>query len=49
MRLLTGLLFGMGIVWYTYPYMDKVFDPQDQPKVVMAKSDTASTAENYTI
>lgn len=25
MRLLTGILFGIGIVWYTYPYLNKIF------------------------
>jgi uncharacterized membrane protein len=34
MRLLTGILFGLGIVWYTYPYLDKAFPHQDQPVVV---------------
>jgi uncharacterized membrane protein len=29
MRLLTGILFGFGIVWYTYPYMDRIFSPQE--------------------
>lgn len=24
MRILTGFLFGIGIVWYTYPYLDKM-------------------------
>jgi uncharacterized membrane protein len=27
MRLLTGILFGLGVVWYTYPLMDNVFNP----------------------
>ncbi len=25
MRLLTGVLFGIGFVWYTYPYLDAAF------------------------
>jgi hypothetical protein len=25
MRLLTGLLFGLGIVWFTFPYLDESF------------------------
>ncbi len=31
MRLLTGILFGIGIVWYTYPYLDKAFTRPDRP------------------
>jgi uncharacterized membrane protein len=30
MRLLTGILFGLGIVWYTYPYVDKAFPQKDR-------------------
>jgi uncharacterized membrane protein len=26
MRLLSGILFGIGVVWYTYPYLDKMFN-----------------------
>ena len=43
MRLLTGLLFGMGIVWYTYPYLDKAFTPQIHTQVVKAAPDTTIT------
>jgi uncharacterized membrane protein len=25
MRILTGILFGMGIVWFSYPYLDRAF------------------------
>ncbi len=31
MRLLTGVLFGIGIVWYTYPYLDRAMTTQGQP------------------
>jgi uncharacterized membrane protein len=27
MRLLTGIFFGLGVVWFGYPYMDKAFSP----------------------
>ncbi len=27
MRLLTGILFGMGIVWFGFPYLDAAFSP----------------------
>lgn len=27
MRLLTGILFGLGIVWFGYPYLDAAFTP----------------------
>jgi hypothetical protein len=25
MRLLTGLLFGIGVVWFGFPYLDELF------------------------
>jgi uncharacterized membrane protein len=28
MRLLTGILFGIGVVWFGYPYLDEAFSPQ---------------------
>ena len=31
MRLVTGILFGIGIVWFGYPYMDKAFSPKIPP------------------
>jgi uncharacterized membrane protein len=49
MRLLSGFLFGMGIVWYTYPYIDKAFTPQDQPMAVRAVSDQTKRPEKYTL
>ncbi|OGO29165.1 MAG: hypothetical protein A2136_03770 [Chloroflexi bacterium RBG_16_54_11] len=38
MRLLTGVLFGIGIVWYTYPYLEQAFAPQDRAVVTKAVS-----------
>lgn len=31
MRLFTGLLFGLGIVWFCFPYLDDAFSPQSPP------------------
>lgn len=31
MRLFTGISFGLGIVWFGYPYMDKAFSPIVRP------------------
>jgi uncharacterized membrane protein len=28
MRILTGVLFGLGVVWFAYPYLDAAFSPQ---------------------
>lgn len=28
MRLITGVLFGLGIVWFGYPYLDAAFSPE---------------------
>ncbi len=47
MRLLTGLLFGIGSVWYTYPYLDKAFSLQDHPMVKMASSASNNSYEKY--
>jgi uncharacterized membrane protein len=32
MRLLTGILFGMGIVWFGYPYIDYTFNDAEKNK-----------------
>ncbi len=45
MRLLTGFLFGLGIVWYTYPYLDKAFTSQDQSIIVIVDSNSTNTPE----
>jgi uncharacterized membrane protein len=49
MRLLSGFMFGIGIVWYTYPYLDKAFDPQDRPMMVRVASDPTKKPEKYTV
>jgi uncharacterized membrane protein len=49
MRLLTGILFGLGIVWFAYPYLDNAFAPQDQSVVREAGSHSTSVSEKYTI
>jgi uncharacterized membrane protein len=36
MRLVTGVLFGLGIVWFGYPYMDKAFSPEIPPAARIA-------------
>ena len=33
-RLLTGIMFGLGVVWYTYPYLDAAFSPKYPVQVV---------------
>jgi uncharacterized membrane protein len=35
MRLLTGVLFGIGIVWFGFPYLDEVFT--DQARISLAR------------
>ena len=30
MRLLTGILFGLGVVWFTFPYLDQTFYIKDE-------------------
>lgn len=31
MRLITGVLFGLGIVWFGYPYLEAAFSPEPLP------------------
>jgi len=34
MRLLTGIMFGLGVVWYTYPHLDAAISPNVQAPTV---------------
>jgi len=45
MRLLTGILFGIGIVWYTYPYLDRVFTAQGESLIMRTISSQTRQAE----
>ncbi len=47
MRLLTGVLFGIGFIWYTYPYLDIVFSRRERDVTVSAPSTPTQKAENY--
>ncbi len=50
MRLLTGMLFGLGIVWYTYPYLDHVIASPDQPLAAARPvSGAAQKPENISV
>jgi uncharacterized membrane protein len=43
MRLVSGVLFGLGVVWFGYPYLDEAFSPIARPlagKVVFPLSNT---------
>jgi uncharacterized membrane protein len=31
MRLLTGISFGLGVIWFSFPYVDEAFSPKPQP------------------
>jgi uncharacterized membrane protein len=48
-RLLTGILFGMGIVWYTYPYLDHVITLPDQPLAARPASEPVKQPEKFSI
>lgn len=48
MRLLTGLMFGFGLVWYTYPYFDKLINPVSQSMEKGVISLQTKTNENLT-
>jgi len=32
MRLLTGVLFGIGIIWFSFPYLDLAFSTNEMPR-----------------
>lgn len=49
MRLLTGILFGLGIVWYTYPYIDKAFPQKDRSIDFKNNSETPNLPEKTTV
>jgi uncharacterized membrane protein len=38
MRLLTGVLFGLGIVWFGFPYLNEAFTPAPLPPVQFSPS-----------
>jgi uncharacterized membrane protein len=46
MRLFTGFLFGVGVVWFTYPYMDEVFTPPVQASKVLLTSHPIKLHDN---
>ena len=48
-RLLTGMLFGLGIVWYTYPYLDHAITLPDQLLAAHTAPDPVKPAEKYSI
>ena len=37
MRLLTGAIFGLGIVWFGFPYLDRAFSDLSQPQELYSK------------
>ncbi|MBI4928418.1 MAG: hypothetical protein HY835_11670 [Anaerolineae bacterium] len=39
MRLFTGIFFGLGIIWFGYPYLDETFSPTTRS--VAGMTDTA--------
>lgn len=49
MRLISGLLFGLGVVWFSYPYLNLVIVPQAQPSKVILTSQPAKMHDNYQV
>lgn len=49
MRLLTGIMFGLGIVWYTYPYLEKAFAPLERPMLLRVSPDPTNEPEKSVI
>lgn len=46
MRLLTGVLFGVGVVWFTYPIIASVLGPQAQTSKVLLTSPPSKIHDN---
>jgi uncharacterized membrane protein len=46
MRLLSGLLFGVGVVWYIYPYLDEVLTPPINASKVLLTSHPLNMHDN---
>ena len=44
MRLVTGVLFGLGIVWFGYPYLDAAFSPKNSPVAQISPLPLPNTA-----
>ena len=43
MRIATGVLFGLGVVWFAYPYLDEAFSQQitfTAPRTFQVSADT---------
>ena len=49
MRLLTGTLFGIGIVWYTYTYLDIAITRQGHPLAGRVATDSFKELEKFSI
>ncbi len=49
MRLLTGVLFGIGLVWYTYPYLDRAIMAQGRPITTGLASGPVKKPEKSTV
>lgn len=48
-RILTGFLFGIGIVWYTYPYLDQALTGLDRLIPRRSVLDSTGIHENKTV
>lgn len=46
LRLVTGLLFGLGVVWFGYPYLNLAFSPQPKPSKIMLTSQPIKMNDN---
>lgn len=49
MRLLSGILFGLGVVWFVFPYIDQAFSTHEQPVsgTIRQSQFNASNTVNY--
>ncbi len=49
MRLVTGVLFGLGVVWFGYPYLNQAFSPVDIPSKSILTSQPAELRDNIQV
>jgi hypothetical protein len=47
MRLLTGALFGVGVVWFGYPYLDDLFVQEASILSIRLKPNPLKNVEDF--
>jgi uncharacterized membrane protein len=45
MRLLTGMLFGIGIIWFSFPYLDLAFSTNEMPRPLFTQQRSSNALD----